>query len=231
MQRKIVKIDKNKCNGCGLCVEACNEGAIGIVKGKAKLLSETYCDGLGTCLAECPQGAIFIEEREAKPFDELAVIKKEKKLACGCPSSAARELKPAPRKTPAEKCGPSQLKNWPVQLNLMPVNAPYFKQAGLLIAADCVPFAYASFHSQLLAGKILLIGCPKLDDAQHYMMKLSEIFNANDIHSITIAFMEVPCCHGLARLVRQALEQSGQRISITLIKIGINGELLEKSNG
>lgn len=247
--RKIVQIDEEKCDGCGLCVPACAEGAIQLIDGKAKLVSDTYCDGLGACLGECPQDAITVIEREAGDFDEEAVkkhlmgqqrVKLEQKPGPrmplpeqpvhACPGSMAQSFRPGiPTSTGAGFTGgsPSQLANWPVQLNLAPVKAPYFDGADLLIAADCVPFACADFHRAFLAGRILLIGCPKLDDVNHYRQKLAYIFHENDIKSIEIAYMEVPCCFGLVQLIKLALEDSGKDIPLTMTRVGIRGKIEE----
>ena len=242
-KRNIIRIDEEKCDGCGLCVTSCAEGAIQIIDGKAKLVSETYCDGLGACLAECPQDALSIEEREANEFDEAAVekhlenLKKEKTPPCaapaphfgGCPGSMARTLKPeAPAVSGKET--PSQLRNWPVQLGLAPINAPYFSGAKLLIAADCAPFAYANFHEKYLAGRILLIGCPKLDDTTAYLDKLTQIFQQNDLESIEILRMEVPCCGGLERVVSAALANSGRKIPAKTVIVSIGGAILGEND-
>lgn len=241
--RKIIRIDAEKCDGCGQCAQACQEGAIRIVQGKAQLVSEGYCDGLGACIGECPQGAIAIEERPAKEFDAKAVERhlaqrqkarrtaEGRQTACGCPGAAARTLRSAqagPRDAGGETV-PSRLTNWPVQLRLAPVKAPYFRGARVLIAADCVPFALADFHAQFLAGRTLLIGCPKLDDVSLYRDKLTQIFAQNDIKSVEVLHMEVPCCFGLVHVVRSALEDSGKKIPLRTVKIGINGRTLEAS--
>ena len=207
--RNVVSIDEEKCDGCGECVPACAEGAIQIVDGKARLISETYCDGLGACLGECPQDAITIEEREAEEFDEDAVRRHLEKE-----SAAAAEVV-------------SRLGNWPVQIQLLPAKAPYFEGASLLIAADCVPFAYADFHSEFLEGKTLLIGCTKLDSAEFYRKKLAQIFIQNDIKSIDVVYMEVPCCFGLVHLVHESIKESGKDIPLTLIKVGIRGDIID----
>ncbi len=245
--RKVIRIDEKKCDGCGLCVPACIEGALQIIEGKARLVSETYCDGLGACLGECPQGAITIEERQADEFDPKAVARhlesRKPKIVApqveaqsyqSCPGSLSRTLQP---KTPLaaqdhsanEEATFSQLGNWPVQLKLAPVKAPYFDKAKLLIAADCVPFAYADFHPRFLEGRVLLIGCPKLDENELYLQKLTMIFSQNDIESIEIIYMEVPCCFGLAHIVRRALADSGKEIPLSFHKIGINGEIQEST--
>lgn len=242
--RKIVHIDEEKCNGCGLCVPACAEGAIKIIDGKARLISDKYCDGLGACLGECPQGAITIIEREADEFDEEAVKKhlsqrESEKPAhshqgFSCPGSRMMELRheseSAKRAAKAFHEGDisvkirPQLSNWPVQLMLVPVEAPYFEGADLLVTADCVPFAYPNYHLELLKGKTVVIGCPKLDDGNYYVEKLAEIFRRNDIKNVTVAHMEVPCCHGLVRIVEEALNLSGKDIPLNSVEIGIRGE-------
>lgn len=243
-RRKIVKIDREKCNGCGLCVSACAEGAIKMINGKAELVSDNYCDGLGACLGECPQGAITIEEREADAFDEAAVhehLKKEKipmekhestKKPCACPGMKVMDFS-EPKGELRNKTGEiqeeaSELRQWPVQLHLVPPNAPYWDGANILVAADCCAFSYASFHQKLLRGRRLVIACPKLDDTEGYVEKLTEIFSNNDIKSILVAHMEVPCCSGLLKIVREALEASGKSIPFAAVKVGIQGNLLNK---
>jgi Pyruvate/2-oxoacid:ferredoxin oxidoreductase delta subunit len=231
--RKIVSIDEEKCDGCGQCATACAEGAIQIVDGKARLLSESYCDGLGACLGECPQDAITIEEREADEFDEAAVSKHLASSApAACPGSAPRSIERCELVDAKGAPGPpssvqSRLANWPVQLKLAPTKAPYFDGADLLIAADCVPFSYADFHEKFLRQRTLLIGCPKLDSAEFYRKKLAQIFIQNDIKSIDVVYMEVPCCFGLVHLVHESLKESGKDIPLNLIKIGIKGDILE----
>jgi len=240
--RKIVRIDEEKCTGCGSCVPGCAEGALQIVDGKARLVSEVYCDGLGACLGECPEGAISIEERDAARFDERAAGRHAARvgkpaapaqaptLPCGCPGSHSREIRrPQPDAAPAE-AGPSrqsQLANWPVQITLVPERAPYLEGARLLIAADCVPFAYADFHPRFVRGRTVLVGCPKLDDAAFYQKKLTGMLKANAISGVEVVTMEVPCCSGLVRLVQSALSASGKRIPASFSRIGIAGELQE----
>ena len=232
-KRKIVKIDEKKCNGCGVCVPNCAEGAIKIIDGKARLVSEVYCDGLGACIGECPQGALTIEEREAAEFDEkaverrLAAEKAKEPMPCGCPGTMSQALKPQARPASGEGLAPSALGNWPVQLRLAPVFAPYFNGADLLISADCVAHAFADFHGRFLAGKTLVIGCPKLDDAPLYQGKLAQILQQNQIKSVEVLYMEVPCCFGLVRLVRDAIAEAKSRVPLTLTKISIHGEILE----
>ncbi len=240
-KRKIVKIDEEKCTGCGLCIPNCAEGALQIIQGKAKLVSEKFCDGLGACLGHCPEDAITIIEREAEEFDEKAVeahLHSQKKsrphsdppsvpLFTGCPSSRPMQFKisePLNDSSPSV-CSVSQLTQWPVQLKLVPIHAPYFQDADLLIAADCVPFAYANFHQDFLKGKTVMVGCPKLDDVQFYKEKLTEIFKTNSIKSITISYMEVPCCFGLVRVTEEAIADSGKDIPLKKVKIGIRGDI------
>jgi len=232
-KRKIVNIDEEKCTGCGLCIPNCAEGALQIVNGKAKLVKDIYCDGLGACLGHCPEGAINIEEKDVKAFDEEAakkhleeMKKKEaKKLPCGCPGTAVKTLKAPGSRLEAggTKKSVSELTNWPVQLKLVPVDAPYLKNADLLIAADCVAFSYPDFHQDLLKNKPLIIGCPKLDEGDMYIEKLAEIFKVNNLKSVTVAHMEVPCCFGLNHIVDEAMKLSGKKIPLKEITIGIQG--------
>ncbi|MDF2530965.1 MAG: 4Fe-4S ferredoxin [Clostridia bacterium] len=247
--RKIVHINEDKCDGCGLCVPSCAEGAIKIIDGKAKLLSENLCDGLGACLGECPQGAIEITERDADEFDEAAVkihLGKEGKTMSnsheqhqhghhhggGCPGSRMMEINREEKQQASASVSSDdievkikpQLSQWPVQLMLVPQNAPYFEGADLLITADCVPFAYPNYHLDLLKGKKVVVGCPKLDDIQYYIEKLTGIVKTNNINSITVAFMEVPCCGGIVRAAEQAIADSGKNIPLNKVRISINGE-------
>jgi NAD-dependent dihydropyrimidine dehydrogenase PreA subunit len=237
--RKIVKIDEEKCTGCGLCIPNCAEGALQIVDGKAKLMSEKFCDGLGACLGYCPEDAITVIEREAEDFDEKAVEallhkkgetqpKPQPQPAFnGCPSSRSINFKVNEIESNREVIGSSvsMLSHWPVQLKLVPINAPYFQDADLLIAADCVPFAYPNFHQDFLKGKVVVVGCPKLDDVQFYKEKLTEIFRANSIKSVTVPYMEVPCCFGLVKATEDAIAASGKNIPLKRIKIGIRGDI------
>ena len=272
--RSIIKIEEEKCTGCAECIPNCPEGALQIIDGKARLISDLFCDGLGACIGHCPEGAITIEEREAEPYDEkktMANIVKhgentviahlkhlkehgetellslaieyleennipvpgfEKPAAPfpatgGCPGSRMMQFDQPATETEEAGTGPamaSQLRQWPIQIHLVPPNAPYFKDADLLVAADCVPFAYADFHRDLLKGKIVMVGCPKLDDSQFYIEKMTQIFTANDIKSITCAHMEVPCCLGLANVVQSALEKAGKDIPYEDVTIGIKGD-------
>lgn len=283
-KRKIIRIDEEKCNGCGECIPNCPEGALQVIDEKARLVSDLVCDGLGACIGHCPQGAIVIEEREAGAYDERKVMEniagqgrnviaahlehlrshgeerylkeardylKERRIEdplaegaahrahpAGCPGSAVRDLRKkgeaeAAGKRPAggpsgpmarRAGGGSCLRQWPVQIMLVPVNAPYFEGADLLVAADCVPFAYADFHEGVLKGKILLVGCPKLDDTEFYKEKLTDILKKNNVKSVTCAHMEVPCCFGLVQLLEAAIDASGKKIPFEDITIGIQGE-------
>ncbi len=236
MIRKIIKIDEDKCNGCGLCIDACHEGALQLVDGKAKLISESYCDGLGDCLPECPTGAITIEEREAEPFDEEAVKKRMQErtqtLACGCPGTHARTIQRKTEEISPTPAAPqpaisSQLQQWPCQIKLVPVNAPYFNNAHLLVAADCTAYAYANIHQDFMRNKITLIGCPKLDNVD-YAEKLAEILKAHNIKSITVLRMEVPCCGGIENAVKQAILNSGKMIPWRVVTIGTDGSIIDE---
>ncbi len=232
--RNIVKIDEAKCTGCGLCATACAEGAIKIINGKARLVSDTYCDGLGACLGHCPEGAITIEQREAPDFDEEAVkthlgqqSKPHAEPLFVCPGMAAQQLKrdELPEQTdPAEI--PSQLGQWPVQLTLVSPTAPYFANAGLLLVADCVPFAMGDFHRRFLKGRSIAVGCPKLDDSQFYIEKFAQILAANDLQSLTVVHMEVPCCSGLTYVARQAIARSGKPLSFQDVTVSLRGKVL-----
>jgi ferredoxin len=274
MKRKIIKIDEKKCNGCGECIPNCPEGALQIIDGKARLISDLFCDGLGVCIGHCPQGAITIEERQAQEYDERKVMQniikqgknvilahlehlkdhqqhkylkealdllKEKKIKvdfppktgtkkefCGCPSMQVKEWDK--KESVKEKTGPyvsaaSQLRQWPVQLMLVPPIAPFLQDADLLIAADCVPFAYANFHQDLLKDKVLLVDCPKLDDVEVYQEKISQIVENNNLKSITYAHMEVPCCFGLIGIIQTAISASGKKIPFKEIVISIRGQM------
>jgi len=255
-KRKIIHIDEEKCNGCGLCVPNCAEGAIQIIDGKAKLVKDEYCDGLAACLGHCPQDALHIIEREAAEFDEEAAMEfvrslnekdkplvsenqnQEKKIqrpahfGGGCPGSRMRLLNQDRTATEPEAAGSGdisfslkpQLQQWPVQLSLVPIKAPYFQNADLLITADCVPFAYPDYHPKLLKGKKVVVGCPKLDDLTSYIEKLTAIIQENELNSITVAFMEVPCCNGIVYAAEQAVLASGKNIEVNKIRITIDGK-------
>lgn len=232
MLRKIIKIDEEKCNGCGACAAACHEGAIEMIGGKAKLIREDYCDGLGDCLPACPTDAISFEEREAPAYDEDAVRRAKMKkngvkLPCGCPGTQSKAIKrevTAQAKPSAQIT--SQLQQWPCQIKLVPVNAPYFDNANLLIAADCTAYAYGNFHNEFIRNHITLIGCPKLDDGD-YAEKLTAIIANNDIKSVTIVRMEVPCCGGIENAVKRALQASGKFIPWQVVVISTDGKILE----
>ena len=253
MVRRIIEIDQEKCNGCGACAAACHEGAIGMVDGKARLLRDDYCDGLGDCLPTCPTGAITFVEREAAPYDEAAVQAKkaaEDTLPCGCPGSMTATLRPAeesfrstaqhgcpgsrahdpdhdgPRRPEAAEGPASHLRQWPVQIKLLPVEAPFYQGAKLLIAADCTAYARADFHQRFMRGRITLIGCPKLDEGD-YAEKLTEIIRRNDIREVTVVRMDVPCCGGIQRAAETALRQSGKFIPWQVVTLGRDGNILD----
>jgi NAD-dependent dihydropyrimidine dehydrogenase PreA subunit len=243
--RKVIEIDEAKCDGCGECVTSCAEGAIAIIDGKARLVSEIYCDGLGACLGHCPQGAIAIAEREAAPFDEVETEKHLARLRGAqsppapipvmdaphqCPGSAMRSFgrtaaasEPAGRRAPL----PSELSNWPIQLTLVPPMAPYLKGADILLVADCVPFAYADFHRRFLKDKPVIIGCPKLDQMEAYAKKLTEILRVAGPKSLSVLHMEVPCCSGFTRLAQYAIQAAGSDVPLTDVTIGIRGEIMD----
>ena len=236
MIRKIIQIDEEKCNGCGACADACHEGAIGMVNGKATLLRDDYCDGLGDCLPTCPTGAISFVEREAAAYDEKAVQEHmQKKNAqttasagsnTGCPGSRMQQFKRQETASPIPAQVNSQLGQWPCQIKLVPVSAPYFNGAKLLIAADCSAYAYARMHDDFMRGKITLIGCPKLDSID-YSEKLTQIIQSNDIQSVTVVRMEVPCCGGLEMAAKKALQASGKFIPWQVVTISVDGRILE----
>ena len=236
MKRRIIEIDQDKCNGCGACAAACHEGAIAMVDGKARLMRDDYCDGLGDCLPACPTGAITFVEREAAAYDEQAVMENKQRkmrkegmtLPCGCPGSQSRNIQreaaPAAEAPRAEQA--SRLSQWPVQIKLVPVEAPWFNGARLLIAADCTAYARADFHQRFMRGRITLIGCPKLDEGD-YAEKLTEILRRNDIRELTIVRMDVPCCGGMQRAAETALRQSGKFIPWQVVTLGRDGNILE----
>ena len=231
MIRRIIQIDEEKCNGCGLCAKACHEGAIGMVGGKAKLLRDDYCDGLGDCLPACPTGAITFVEREAAAYDEAAVLAaKKEKSPCsgdGCPGSAAKVLK-LQANTPVAQPQESQLRQWPVQIKLAPLRAPWLDDAKLLIAADCTAYAYANFHQDFIRDHVTLVGCPKLD-AVDYSIKLTELLKQNNIRSVTVVRMEVPCCGGIEFAVKRALQESGKLLPWSVVTISTEGKILDRT--
>lgn len=244
--RQMIKVDEEKCDGCGICIDACHEGALALIDGKAKVVKDDYCDGLGDCLPACPQGAISFEMREAAPFDKEAVMVRMEEMARqkqvqepprGCPGSQSRTFErknqdPVPQaKQAAGVAGftadmTSKLNQWPVQIKLVPINAPYFHNANLLIAADCTAFAYGNFHNEFMKNKITIVGCPKLDEGD-YSEKLTEIIRENEIKSVTVVRMEVPCCGGLENAVKRALIGSGKMIPWQIVTISTEGEILE----
>ena len=227
MKRRMIEIDKQKCNGCGACAVACHEGAIGMIDGKAELLREDFCDGLGDCLPACPTGAISFTVREAPAYDQEAVnnAKRQKTAACACPGSTARSLRRDPAPVQRASLG-SQLAQWPCQIKLVPVNAPYFDGANLLIAADCTAYAYANFHTDFMRGHITLIGCPKLDDVD-YAQKLTAIIAENNVKSVKVVRMEVPCCGGIENAVKRALQASGKFIPWQVVTITTDGKIAD----
>lgn len=239
VQRKIVLIDEDLCDGCGVCVPSCAEGAIEVVDGKARMVAEKYCDGLGACLGECPKGALTIEERVADEFDEEAVEAylsakpkeepaQELVMACGCPSSQIKTFAPKGQSEGRRTAQHSELSHWPVQIKLVPPTAPFLKGAHLLVAADCTAVAYPNFHRDFLKGKAVMIGCPKFDDVQEYVEKFAEIFRAADIRSVTVAEMEVPCCSALPKIVKSGMEMAGKSIAMEEIVIGSGGDVLKR---
>lgn len=244
IKRKIIQIDDEKCNGCGLCAPSCAEGAIQIADGKAKLISEKFCDGLGACLGECPQDALHVIEREAEDFDENAVEEHLHKksqakgpetlnMPCGCPSANIQSFAPARSCQEANQPvshadAPSALSHWPVQIRLVPPTAPFLKGADLLVAADCTPIAYANFHRDFLNGKVVMVGCPKFDEVQAYVQKFADIFTTAGIKSVEVITMEVPCCQGLPVIVKKGMELAGQKVPMTQVIISTRGEVLRK---
>jgi len=245
VKRKVIEIDEDLCNGCGNCMVTCAEAALELVDGKAKLVSDRYCDGLGACLGECPTGALTVLERDAEEFDEQAVEHRlealkhvehpteEESLPCGCPST---RLQIFPERTPCDAANEpitqaashSTLSHWPVQIRLVPPQAPFLKNAHLLVVSDCAPLAYPNFHRDFLEGRVVLVGCPKFDDTQLYLEKFAEIFKAADIRSVTTVFMEVSCCSGLPMIVNRAMKLAGKTIPMEHVVIGVRGDILKR---
>ncbi len=231
VKRSIVDIDEEKCNGCGQCIPNCAEGALQIIDGKARIVDDAYCDGLGACLGHCPQDAIAIIEREAPEFDEEAVhehletLKKGETLACGCPASQVQLLEGGTAAENVEAPTPSALRHWPVQLNLVPVKAPFLRDSDLLLLADCTAVAYPALHQMLLKGRTVVVGCPKFDDINHYVEKLSEMLRRNDVRSLTVAHMEVPCCSALNVAAQRALDASGMMIPTQRLIVSVGGDI------
>jgi ferredoxin len=244
VNRKVIEIDEELCDGCGNCVPSCAEGALEIVDGKAKLVADIYCDGLGACLGECPTGALKVIEREADEFDEEAVEEflssrveeeshEEATMACGCPSSQIQSFVPAEtcqeaNKPAVQQSTVSELSHWPVQIKLVPPTAPFLKGADLLVAADCTPVAYPNFHRDFLKGKAVMVGCPKFDDAQEYVQKFADLFRTADVKSVTVVVMEVPCCQGLPLIVEKGMEISGKKVPMEKVIISARGAVLGK---
>ncbi len=233
MKRSIVRIDEDKCDGCGQCVPSCHEGAIVVIDGKARLVGDSLCDGLGACLGECPKGAIMIEEREAEPFVDPAALPKSEPVpkpeVCGCPGGMTRDFRHVPQAKDTGVKGSvcSQLRQWPVQLKLLNPRAPFFQDADIVISADCVAFSYGDFHCRFLQGKVLVVFCPKLDEGlQEYVEKLTDVFKNNNIRSVTIVRMEVPCCAGTSRIAEEAVRASGKNIMMKEYTISLQGEII-----
>lgn len=242
VKRKIIEIDEERCDGCGQCILSCAEGALAIVDGKAKVISDNLCDGLGACLGECPQNALQIVEREAEAFDEEAVevhltaqqkdeSPKEKVMACGCPSTQIQNFSPGPSeqiKARSSQGGGSALSHWPVQIRLIPPDAPFLKGADLLVVADCVPVAFPSLHRDLLQNRVIMIGCPKFDDADEYIEKFAAIFRTSGIKSLTTVVMEVPCCSALPVMVQKGREKAGSQLPISRMVVSTRGRIIEE---
>ena len=237
LKRNIIEIDQKRCNGCGACVSACAEGAIAIIDGKARVISDKYCDGLGNCIGQCPQDALRIVIREADAFDEAAAIEHMKGhnprtidhvMPKRCPSEAVRQLESRQAEGDASQSCQSALTTWPVQIRLVPPHAPFLKNADLLIASDCTPFAYAGFHRDFLKGKVALTGCPKFDERAMYVEKFTEIFRQNDIRSLTVVVMEVPCCQGMPLIVKSGLKAAGKSVPMETVVIGVEGDVVKR---
>jgi Pyruvate/2-oxoacid:ferredoxin oxidoreductase delta subunit len=245
IKRKIIEIDEEKCDGCGQCVPSCAEGAIQIIDGKARLVADKYCDGLGACLGECPNDALHVVERDADDFDEKAVEKhlaaappappKELPvMACGCPSTQIQSFaRPVvtceeANKPKAQTGGVSSLSHWPVQIKLVPPTAPFLKGADLLVAADCTPFAYPNFHRDFIKGRVVMVGCPKFDDAEDYIKKFTDVFKKSEVKSVTVVTMEVPCCQGLPVIVKRGMAAAGADVPMTHVVISLRGEVVRR---
>ena len=241
VNRKIIEINEELCDGCGQCIPSCAEGALEIVDGKAKLVADFYCDGLGACLGECPNGALRVVEREADEFDEVAVEERLESIAkeetpqvipmtSGCPSAQLKSFaQPAAQQEASESAqgsAPSELTHWPVQINLVPPHAPFLKGADLLVAADCTPVAYPNFHRDFLRGKAVMVGCPKFDDVEGYIQKFAEIFRTADLHSVSVVVMEVPCCQGLPIILEKGMKAAGKKVRMEKVVISARGEVL-----
>ena len=247
VMRKIIEIDDEKCDGCGQCVPSCAEGALAIVDGKARVISDKYCDGLGACMGDCPNGALKIVEREAEEFDEEAVEemlserekqqgKEPETLACGCPSTHIQEFAPAATSCQQanapkvmEQGGESALSHWPVQIRLVPPNAPFLKNADLLVLADCSAVAFPALHQDLIKGKVVMMGCPKFDEVEEYIRKFAEIFTMADINSVTTVVMEVPCCAGMPTIVQKGMQTAGKNVPMEEITVSVRGQVLKTS--
>lgn len=239
-KRKIIEIDEELCDGCGQCVPACAEGAIEIIDGKAKLVSDILCDGLGACLGDCPTGALKLIEREAEEFDEDAVEERLKELEAkgkveeamtgtGCPSSEFRTFThPEAAQREGGEAGPSMLRQWPIQIGLVPAHAPFLENADLLVSADCSPFVYPGIHRDFIAGRVVMVGCPKFDDMDAYFEKFTEIFKTQDINSVTVLVIEVPCCSALPMLIKKAQEKAGVEVDTEVVVLGVKGDVLER---
>jgi len=228
VKRKIIEIDEELCNGCGDCVPSCEEGAIQVIDGKARLVAEKYCDGLGACLGDCPTGALEVVEREVDAFDEEAVeahLAEARAAPSGCPGAQLKRLQPSGA-VPMQ--GASALTHWPVQIRLVPPEAPFLKGADLLVAADCVPVAYANFHSEFLEGKVVMVGCPKFDDAELYVERFTDIFRTAGVKSVTVVVMQVPCCQGLPMMVEKGMSQAGKDVPMEKVVVSLDGQVLSR---
>lgn len=243
IKRKIIEIDEERCDGCGQCVPGCAEGALQIVDGKATVVADKYCDGLGACIGECPNDALTIVEREAEEFDEEAVeaylahkesspVEEESPMACGCPSAQIQAFAPSPcqaaNQPSAIESSTSELTHWPVQIRLVPPHAPFLKHADLLVTADCTPLAFPDIHSRFLKGRTVLMGCPKLDNAEEYINRFAEIFQTANIKSITTVIMEVPCCSGLPMIIKKGLQKAGKNIPLETVVVSTRGKILRQ---